>query len=114
MPGWEQDSWGYHGDDGHVFCCSGSKTKYGPKFGTKDTVGCGLNFRDNTAFFTLNGVYLKVACVEVNKEKLYPMVGLKKLGDRVQVNFGRTKFLFDIDNYMKVWCETPRDPYFPR
>ncbi|KAF0441704.1 SPRY-domain-containing protein [Gigaspora margarita] len=24
MPGWYNNSWGYHGDDGKLFCCSGS------------------------------------------------------------------------------------------
>lgn len=103
IPGWEHESWGYHGDDGHIFCCNGTKTKYGPKFAPKDVIGCGLNFRNNTAFFTRNGVFLGIACREINKAKLYPMVGLKRPEDHVRVNFGQAAFIFDIDGYMKVW-----------
>lgn len=55
IPGWEPDSYAYHGDDGQVFSNTTSGKAYGPKFGTLDVIGCGLNFRTNTAFFTKNG-----------------------------------------------------------
>lgn len=58
LPGWEPESWGYHGDDGFSFCSTSSGKAYGPKFGTADVIGCGINFRNNTAFFTKNGVNL--------------------------------------------------------
>ncbi|RIB02095.1 hypothetical protein C2G38_915210 [Gigaspora rosea] len=32
MPGWSDGSWGYHGDDGKLFCFSGSGNPYGPFF----------------------------------------------------------------------------------
>ena len=56
--GWENDSWGYHGDDGNFFCCSGSGKPYGLAFVTGDTIGCCLNFTNNTVFYTKNGVNL--------------------------------------------------------
>lgn len=55
IPGWEPDSYAYHGDDGQVFSNTTSGKNYGPKFGTLDVIGCGINFRTNTAFFTKNG-----------------------------------------------------------
>lgn len=55
IPGWEPDSYAYHGDDGQIFSNTTSGKAYGPKFGTLDVIGCGLNFRTNTAFFTKNG-----------------------------------------------------------
>jgi len=58
LPGWESESWGYHSDDGMSFQCSASGKVYGPKFSASDTVGCGINFRNGTAFFTKNGVAL--------------------------------------------------------
>ena len=61
-----------------------------------------MNFRNNTAFFTKNGVYLDVACQDVNKGKLYPVVGMRKAGEHIRVNFGQHGFSFDIDDYMKV------------
>ena len=42
MPGWDINSYGWHGDDGCVFHGSGAGDRYGPSFGAGDTVGCGL------------------------------------------------------------------------
>ena len=55
IPGWEPDSYAYHGDDGQIFSNTTSGKSYGPKFGTLDVIGCGINFRTRTAFFTKNG-----------------------------------------------------------
>jgi hypothetical protein len=57
-PGWEPDSWAYHGDDGNTFCCQSSGKHYGPGYTTGDVVGCGVNFRTGCAFFTKNGANL--------------------------------------------------------
>ncbi len=54
-PGWEPESWGYHGDDGHCFAAQNVGKPYGPKFGPSDTVGCLINFRLGHALFTKNG-----------------------------------------------------------
>ena len=42
LPGWDKNSFGYHGDDGHSFCSSGTGHSYGPTFTTgKDSeAGC--------------------------------------------------------------------------
>ena len=58
LPGWEPESWAYHGDDGFSFCCTASGKSYGPKFSSLDVIGCGVNFRTGCAFFTKNGVHL--------------------------------------------------------
>ena len=60
--GLDNNSWGYHSDDGNFFF-SGNHNEYGyndygPSFTTGDTIGCCLNFRNNTVFFTKNGVNL--------------------------------------------------------
>ncbi|RIB30714.1 concanavalin A-like lectin/glucanase domain-containing protein [Gigaspora rosea] len=54
----ETDSWGYHSDDGDFFNCSIMNEPYGPEFKAKDTIGCYLNFKNKTAFYTKNGVNL--------------------------------------------------------
>ena len=58
IPGWEPESYAYHGDDGQCFSNTTSGKPYGPKFGTLDVIGCGINFRTGTAFFTKNGHYI--------------------------------------------------------
>jgi len=58
VSGWEKNSYGYHGDDGHSFCSSGTGKPYGPTFTTGDVIGCGVNLIDNTCFYTKNGVNL--------------------------------------------------------
>lgn len=34
LPGWEPQSYGYHGDDGNVFRSDGKGRRFGPLFGT--------------------------------------------------------------------------------
>lgn len=58
LPGWEEQSWGYHGDDGHTFCSTGTGRRYGPQFTTGDTIGIGVDYTLGKAFFVKNGVML--------------------------------------------------------
>ncbi|ORX83667.1 SPRY-domain-containing protein [Anaeromyces robustus] len=102
LPGWENYSWGYHGDDGHSFCFSGSGKAYGPTFTTKDTIGCCINFMDMTVFYTKNGVNLGIAFRDIKSDYLYyPAIGLRTPGEIVEANFGQKKFKFDIENCIK-------------
>ncbi|KAG4100635.1 SPRY-domain-containing protein [Neocallimastix lanati (nom. inval.)] len=102
LPGWENYSWGYHGDDGHSFCFSGTGKAYGPTFTTKDTIGCCINFMDMTVFYTKNGVNLGIAFRDIKNDHLYyPAIGLRTPGEIVEANFGQKKFKFDIENCIK-------------
>lgn len=101
LPGWEAESWAYHGDDGFVFACTASGKAYGPKFGGQDVLGCGIHFARNEAFFTRNGVFLGTAFTNVKGERLYPSVGMKKPSEHVRVNFGGKPFVFDIDGMVE-------------
>jgi hypothetical protein len=58
FPGWEEFTWGYHSDDGKVYTEGASGRKYGPKFGKGDIVGCGVDWKSEAYFFTLNGKFL--------------------------------------------------------
>ena len=110
LPGWEPDSWGYHGDDGHSFCCQGIGKTYGPTFTTGDIVGCCINFRKGIAFYTKNGVELDTAFRDLTfdapgktgKGDFYPSIGLRTPGEHVRVNFGQKPFVFDIGGYVLV------------
>lgn len=68
LPGWEQESWAYHGDDGKSFFGEnqGQGRPYGPTFGANDTVGCGVNFVTGCAFFTKNGVFLGMSAALIS------------------------------------------------
>lgn len=122
LPGWEQESWAYHGDDGKSFFGEGQGQgrPYGPVFGVNDTVGCGVNFSTGQAFFTKNGVYLGMcsydgsegkltvageAFRDLGHVKLYPSVGMKRQPPvHLTANFGQQPFVFDIDGVVKVRC----------
>ncbi|KAL2830085.1 hypothetical protein BJY01DRAFT_240506 [Aspergillus pseudoustus] len=104
LPGWEQESWAYHGDDGKSFFgeSQGQGRQYGPTFGVNDTVGCGVNFSSGCAFFTKNGVFLGNAFRELRNLRVYPSVGMKKQPPvHLSVNFGKQPFMFDIDGMVK-------------
>ncbi|KAL4784520.1 hypothetical protein BJX76DRAFT_347759 [Aspergillus varians] len=104
LPGWEQESWAYHGDDGKSFFGEnqGQGRQYGPTFGVNDTVGCGVNFSTGCAFFTKNGVFLGNAFKELRNLKVYPSVGVKKNPPvHLSANFGQQPFMYDIDGMVK-------------
>ncbi|CAO1605534.1 hypothetical protein XANCAGTX0491_009050 [Xanthoria calcicola] len=101
LPGWEPDSWGWHGDDGNTFCCQMTGKRYGPTFTTGDVVGCGINFMTGSAFFTKNGVHQGNAFRDLKDINVYPSVGMKRPHAQVTVNFGQRPFVFDIDDMMK-------------
>ncbi|KXJ22092.1 ran-binding protein 9 [Exaiptasia diaphana] len=100
LPGWEKNSYGFHGDDGHSFCSSGTGKPYGPTFTTGDIIGCGLNLIDNTCFYTKNGVNLGIAFRDL-PSNLYPTVGLQTPGEVVDANFGQLPFIYNIDEEIK-------------
>ncbi|KAF2668493.1 SPRY-domain-containing protein [Microthyrium microscopicum] len=99
LPGWEPNSWAYHGDDGNIYAARDQGKAYGHKFGKGDTVGCGINFRTKTAFFTRNGVLCGSAFRDIKLDKLYPIIGMKNQNEVVEANFGHKPFIFDIDEY---------------
>ena len=100
LPGWDKHSYGYHGDDGHSFCSSGSGQPYGPTFTTNDVIGCGVNLIDNTCFYTKNGHNLGTAFADL-PSNLYPTVGLQTPGEIVDTNFGQSPFVYDIEDDMR-------------
>eukprot|EP00899_Mesostigma_viride_P028356 jgi/Mesvir1/8705/Mv02638-RA.2 len=94
LPGWEKDSFGYHGDDGNCFRSSGKGTPFGPTFTAGDVIGCCFNQVDKTVLYTKNGISLGVAFRDV-KGVLHPTIGLRTKGEVVEANFGAKPFKFD-------------------
>jgi hypothetical protein len=108
MPGWDQLSYGYHGDDGGIFHSSGGMLKqFGPKYGPGDTVGCGIDYVSKGIFFTLNGTFLGYAWERLSndtlQQDLFPVVGIDT-NSPIHLNFGSIDsgpFQFDLSNFMK-------------
>ena len=100
LPGWDKNSCGYHGDDGHRFRSSGTGQEYGPTFTTGDVIGCGINLVDGSCFFTKNGHHLGVAFKDLPSQ-LYPTVGLQTPGEVIDANFGQEPFKFDVEGEMR-------------
>ncbi len=105
MPGWDDYSFGYHGDDGGIFHGHGDMLRrYGPSFGPGDTVGCGLEYSTRKIFFVKNGEFLGYAFEKIDKEMvergLYPTVGVDTECP-IHVNFGQVPFKFDWKKFGK-------------
>ncbi|KAI8979333.1 concanavalin A-like lectin/glucanase domain-containing protein [Mycotypha africana] len=99
FPGWEPDSWGYHGEDGKLYAGQGLGISYGPKWGSGDIIGCGVDYRNKSLFYTKNGRYLGKAFQKIKNVDLYPIVGMRT-AERIEANFGHKPFKFDIKEYV--------------
>lgn len=98
LPGWDKESYGYHGDDGFFFPCSGKGLPYGPTFGSGDVVGCGINFAKRKLFFTKNGEhlgYLDNVILKLGND-YFPVIGMQAQKETAVANFGQEEFLFDL------------------
>jgi len=100
LPGWEKNSYGYHGDDGCAFLGSGQGTPYGPSYTTNDVVGCCWDMTRDIVFFTKNGMALGTA-FEAVRGSYFPTIGLRTVGEVVEANFGQRPFVFDIEAFIR-------------
>ncbi|OWZ22683.1 hypothetical protein PHMEG_0002563 [Phytophthora megakarya] len=101
QPGWNQKTYGYHGDDGRFYRQTTRGRLFGPRFGVDDTVGCGVRRNMSTAqshvFFTSNGKELDRVVegdIESAHTSWYPAVGVDSYNE-VRVNFGQEPFAHD-------------------
>jgi hypothetical protein len=106
QPGWDSNSYGYHSDDGQIF--HNNKAKNCIPFGVDDNVGCGIQYIDGkiSVFFTKNGNLLE-ALYEIQNEDLtefYPVIGIDSF-NKVNVNFGKKPFRFDLQKYNIIISE---------
>lgn len=98
QPGWEANSYGYHGDDGLLYRGHGKGEPFGPTFTANDIVGGGINYASQEVFFTKNGVVVGTVYKDV-KGPLFPTVAVHSQNEEVTVNFGKEPFIFDIKAY---------------
>ncbi|KAH7681487.1 Concanavalin A-like lectins/glucanases protein [Dioscorea alata] len=82
QPGWETNSCGYHGDDGNLYRGQGKGEPFGPRFGTGDTVGSGINFISQVFFFTKNGELVGSVPKEI-RSNLYPTVAVHSQNEEI-------------------------------
>ncbi|KAG6333286.1 hypothetical protein ID866_5804 [Astraeus odoratus] len=116
LPGWEKNSWGYHGDTATV--CSGEKngTSFGSVFGVGDIIGCGIDFSQNKVFYTKNGALLGTVFDNVGKDgDIFPAVGLCHTLESVKANFGQEPFKYDIEDHVlqqrnQMWAKIQSHP----
>ena len=99
LPGWDENSYGYHGDDGSTWAAVSKKT-FGPTFTTGDVIGCCFNLVEKQIFFTKNGKKLDIDMKGVTSTTLFPTLGMRSPGEMVQANFGQSEFIFDVDKYL--------------
>eukprot|EP01023_Acetabularia_acetabulum_P019594 TRINITY_DN199_c2_g1_i1.p1 TRINITY_DN199_c2_g1~~TRINITY_DN199_c2_g1_i1.p1 ORF type:complete len:372 (-),score=29.15 TRINITY_DN199_c2_g1_i1:202-1317(-) len=93
QPGWENNSYGYHGDDGKKFYSSGVGQPYGPTYTTHDVIGVLYSQMAKTITYFKNGQKIGVAFGNVQEDNLYPCVGLRSCQAKVKVNFGDQPFV---------------------
>jgi len=111
LPGWDRNSYGYHGDDGNSFEGTGKGKPYGPTFTSGDVIGCLYNAAERSVSFFKNGYDLGVAFRDVSDSvPLFPTIGLRTPGEAVSVNFGHAPFKLDVpalkrEVTQRVWRE---------
>jgi len=98
QPGWVRHTYGYHGDDGHVYSSFGYGRRFGAPFGTGRTVGTGLVLPPPGAppdrchgaiFFTVDGELCGAPFPSVPAPTLLrPAVGVHSVGEQVELHFG--------------------------
>jgi hypothetical protein len=99
QPGWVENSYGYHSDDGKKFNNTSVSTgtvsgiSYGPSYGENDIVGCGIIWRTKEIFFTKNGRNLGKAFDFNGKKTPYAVIGMDH--SSATINFG-PRFQFDV------------------
>uniref|UniRef100_A0A6M2FBY6 B30.2/SPRY domain-containing protein n=1 Tax=Populus davidiana TaxID=266767 RepID=A0A6M2FBY6_9ROSI len=98
QPGWEANSYGYHGDDGNLYRGPGTGEAFGPTFTTNDTVGAGINYAAQEFFFTKNGALVGAVYKDM-KGLLFPTVAVHSQNEEIEVNFGKKPFAFDLKEY---------------
>jgi len=111
MPGWDTESYGYHGDDGGIFHGQGDMLSQSSPFGPGDIVGCGLEYSTRRIFFVKNGKFLGYALgrddngrdgvtlgKEIVESGLFPTVGVDT-DCPIFTNFGESPFKFDLKGF---------------
>ena len=113
QPGWDKDSYGYHGDDGGCFHNNGAGKPWGERFNPGDVIGCGINYEGKgEVFWTKNGKFLGVSHIGPQADVYYPAIGVENNGAIFRVNFGKTPFQFSFVVPTLTWHRTAEQPEY--
>ncbi|CAH8660634.1 unnamed protein product [Schistosoma guineensis] len=100
-PGMEFTSYGYHSNSGTIYHNSKELPISAPSFGESDIIGCGVNFVNNSVFFTKNGVFVgPISAGKKLPHPVYPCIAFACPNCHVSVNFGHHKFAYNIGQYI--------------
>ncbi|KAK4068198.1 uncharacterized protein Triagg1_7441 [Trichoderma aggressivum f. europaeum] len=85
--GWKPGSWGFHGDDGHVYESHGPSLwrPYAEPYSSGSTIGCGVDFNKRSIFFTVDGEF-----------KGNPSA-------KIVANFGHQEFKYFVAPPLELW-----------
>ncbi|CAG1975297.1 unnamed protein product [Fusarium graminearum] len=87
LPGWDEGSFAYHGDDGgfYVSNASGDPQENDEIFDKDDVVGCGLNLKTGHGYRSKNGVLLgsshRFQETQFSTGRFYPWIAAKTNGE---------------------------------
>ena len=102
-PGWKNNTFGYHLDDGTYQYNGNIIKKFGPQCKINDVFGAGiiyLSLNNYRPFFTINGKIINTKIPDINiNQKISPMIGFDH-SHKVKFNFGKEEFKFTIKNYL--------------
>jgi hypothetical protein len=98
MPGWEPVSYAWHSDDGKTFDGCGTGTPLSTPWQEGDVIGCGIDFRRASIFFTRNVLMQPGSLRGVDTEGLLATLGFDTKGQCVSVSFG-PNFVYDLSSY---------------
>lgn len=117
MLGWNEGSYAYHSDDGSLHGLDQierddedeDEDEEWPAWNSGDVIGCGIDYRSHTIFYTRNGKFLGNAFdfTDDTPQFLYPTVTLQGENVSVELNTGQTSFRYTGEQVLGSLCGKP-------